>query len=286
MLKGSIDQVRTAAARIKFLPIRGVEIIGYDESTDPSCAFLSSMHALRYLRVFARPLTDMEAIESLERLQALKIQHVGKRQSISLSFHKFSVLDSIVLEWFHGAENVFDASPLRSVSVMYCPIKTSEAFLRLSNLVRIHLSSSELTEINAFARIINLVWIALHDLRSLINYTGLSGHKNIRFLWIERCQRLRSLEFLRGMSSLETLRILDCGEITDIKALASLRNLRHIHIHGDIRVINGDFDFLRDLPRLESVIIKGLPNRDIEYWKRRNRKYLLLRPDLVNTIID
>ena len=229
VLKGSIDQVRTAAARTKFLPIRGVEIIGYDEPTDPNCAFLSSMHALRYLRVFARPLTDIEAIESLERLQALKIQHVGKRQSISLSFQKFSVLDSVALEWFHGAENVFDASPVRSTSLTYCPIKTSEAFLRLSNLVRICLSSSDFTEINAFAQMRNLVWIALHDLRNLINYTGLSGHKNIRFLWIERCQKLRSLEFLQGISSLETLKVLDCGEITDIKALASLRNLRHIH---------------------------------------------------------
>jgi hypothetical protein len=124
------------------------------------------MHALRYLRVFAGPLTNIEAIQSLKRLQALRIEHVGKRQSISLSFDEFPVLNSVVLEWFRGAEDVFKASPLRSISLMYFPMKTSEALLRLSNLVRIRLSSCELTEVNAFAEIRTLVWIALHDLKN------------------------------------------------------------------------------------------------------------------------
>jgi len=155
VLTGSIDQVRICAARTKLLPIRGVEIISYNEPGDPNCAFLASMHALRYLRVFAGPLTNIEAIQSLKRLQALRIEHVGKRQSISLSFDEFPVLNSVVLEWFRGAEDVFKASPLRSISLMYFPMKTSEALLRLSNLVRIRLSSCR-----------TLVWIALHDLKN------------------------------------------------------------------------------------------------------------------------
>jgi hypothetical protein len=114
----------------------------------------------------------------------------------------------------------------------------------------------------------------------LENFHGLSGHPALGFLWIEACPKLGTLEWLGGMERLETLRILDCGKIVGIEVFRSLHCLRHLHIHGAIIVAADDFTFLRNLQNIESVVLKEMSNADIEYWKKRSKRYDLLRSDL------
>lgn len=280
VLKGSVDEVREAARRIKLVRINGVEIIGLDPPNNPSCAFLTDMRTLRFARLFARRLTDLESLQSLKELRRLAIEHTAKGQSIPIDFRSLPALESAALEWFQGAESIFGASNLRSADLAYYPAASSSSFVKLRHLERLRLAACALTEIEALGQIPSLTWLAPLRLDKLENFSGLSAHPALRFLWIEGCPKLRSLEWLAGMEALETLRILDCGEISGIGVVRRLPCLRHIHVHGSVKVVAQDMSFLRDLPNLESVAIKGLPSRKAEYWKGRNRAYSLLRSDL------
>jgi hypothetical protein len=84
----------------------------------------------------------------------------------------------------------------------------------------------------------------------------------------------------RGHAELETLRILDCGEITGLEVLRSLPRLRHVHIHGSTKVLAADLAFLRNMADLDSVVVKGLPQEEAVYWAQRNKNYDVLRSDL------
>jgi len=214
VLKGSVDEVREAARRIKLVRINGVEIIGLDPPNNPSCAFLTDMRTLRFARLFARRLTDLESLQSLKELRRLAIEHTAKGQSIPIDFRSLPALESAALEWFQGAESIFGASNLRSADLAYYPAASSSSFVKLRHLERLRLAACALTEIEALGQIPSLTWLAPLRLDKLENFSGLSAHPALRFLWIEGCPKLRSLEWLAGMEALETLRILDCGEIS------------------------------------------------------------------------
>jgi hypothetical protein len=280
VLAGTVDEVRRVARLAKFLPIRGVEIIGYQRPDNPSCAFIAHLCKLRYVRLFARPLNAIESVQSLPYLRHLAILHTVKNQVISIDFTLFRALERVELQWFEGAEGIFDARQVRSLNLFDCPISNSYKFERLHRLISLLLSVGRLVDTHGFSGLFALRWLALLHQRDLKDFGGLSRHPSLRFLWIEGCPSLGNIEWLVGMRQLETLQILDCGDITGVDVLRSLPRLRHVHIHGSTRVSATDLAFLRGMANLESVVIKGLSNAEATYWARRNKTYDLLRSDL------
>jgi hypothetical protein len=82
------------------------------------------------------------------------------------------------------------------------------------------------------------------------------------------------------MEALETLRILDCGPVVGLDALLTLPRLRHLFIEGDTTIVDFDARLLRNISGLESVVIKGFPDEEANYWTQHNQAYDLLRSDL------
>jgi hypothetical protein len=280
VLTGTVDEVRKRANFSKFLPIRGLEIIGHQRPENPSCAFISQLHGVQYVRLFAGPLTDIESVQSLPHLRHLAILHTAKDQLIAIDFGSLSVLERAELQWFKGAEEILQARQIRSLDLLECPLSSSDIFVKLDGLISLRLSLGRLADTRGISHLSALRWLALLNQNELRNFGGLSGHPSLGFLWIEACPKLGNIEWLAGMPQLETLRILDCGEITGIKVLQSLPRLRHVHIHGSIKVETADFAFLQNMANLDSVVVKDLPKREAAYWARHNQKYDLLRSDL------
>lgn len=280
VLVGSIDEVRTASRRLKFLRIKGVEIVGHRPPLNPSCAFLAEMPWLRNLRVFAHPLKDLEIVQYLLNLRRLTIQHIGKTQTLRLRFETLRSLRHLTIEWFRGADGLFELQDMETLNLSNYDAVASRAFASLSNLRCLRLADSQITEMASFTQLQQLRWLALLGLGRLMDFSGISGNKKLRFLWIEGCPNLSSLEFLHGMEALETLRILDCGPVVGLDALLTLPRLRHLFIEGDTTIVGFDARLLRNVSGLESVVVKGFPNEEANYWTQHNQAYDLLRSDL------
>jgi hypothetical protein len=279
VLKGTVDEVRKFARFAKFLPIRGVEITGYDRPENPSCAFISELQKVQYVRLFAGPLKNIESVQSLPRLRHLAILHTAKDQVIAIDFASLPELERVALQWFEGAEGILHARQLRSLDLLDWPLSNSHDFGKLDRLISLRFSVGRLADTRGFKRLLALRWLGLHHQRELTDFSGLSRHPSLGFLWIEACPNLGNIEWLADMPQLETLRILDCGEISGVEALRSLPRLRHVHIHGSTRVRAANFAFLQNMANLESVFINGLPKPEATYWARRNKKYDLLRSE-------
>lgn len=282
VVKGKVDDVRRGSRRAKFLPINGVEIIGYGQPANPSCEFLEELSTIQFARIYAYNLTHLDNVGSLAQLRHLQLTHVLRGQVIAVDLGTLRKLKRAVLHWFTGAETIFGAKQLRDLMLTGCPISNSQPIGQLDNLLRLRLISGRLREVGSLRQLTSLCWLALHDHRKLSDFRGLSGHPTIQFLWIEGCRKFGSFQWLAGMPRLETLRILDCGRISGIEALQSLPRLKHVHIHGDVKIPASDFSFLHRMPSLESVYIRGMPRTDAEHWDRRRVEYSLVRRDLLD----
>jgi hypothetical protein len=280
VLTGTIDEIRKVASLAKVLPIRGVEIIGYHRPDNPSCAFIAQLHKVQYVRLFARPLVEIESVQSLPYLRHLDVLYTAKNQEIVIDFASLRALKRVELQWFEGAERIFDARQVRFLHLLECPLLSSDNFEKLDSLILLRLSAGSLADTRGFRQLSALRWLGLLNQKALKDFRGLAGHPSLRFLWIEAGPNLANIEWLAGMPQLETLRILDCGEITGIEVLQSLPRLRHVHIHGSTSVRADSFVFLRSMANLDSAVVKGLPQTEAAYWARRNKKYDLLRSEL------
>jgi len=280
VLRGTVDEVRKHARFAKFLPIRGIEITSHQRPENPSCAFISQLCKVQYVRLFAEPLNEIESVQSLSHLRHLAILHTAKDQVIAIDFGFLPALERVELQWFEGAERILHAAQNRSLDLLDCPLSSSYNFQKLDRLISLRLSVGKLVDTRGVSRLSALRWLALLGQRELKDFGGLSRHPSLGFLWIEACPNLGNIEWLADMPQLETLRILDCGEITGIEVLRSLPRLRHVHIHGSTTARGADFAFLRRMANLDSVVVKGLPKEEATYWAQRNKKYDLLRPDL------
>jgi hypothetical protein len=280
VLRGHIDEVRAAVRLARMLPITGADILGRGQASDASCAFLREVPTIRDLRLVAAGLADIEAVQGLDGLQRIAIVRVAEGQSIQLDLSAFRSLEHAEIEWFDGADSIFRSRTLRSLALSYCPLRRSDALRGLTNLVTLRLSGGRLQETAALRELCCLRWLALLAEKKLEDFSGLSAHPAIKFLWIEDCRHLATMEWLDGMAALETLRILDCGSIVDFGTLSSLMELRHVHIHGDVKISFPDTNFLRAMPHMEHVFVKGLPATEAKFWANRNKHYRLLRDDL------
>ena len=280
LIKGTVDQVRKRVGGARLMPIRAVEITGPSPAGDRSCAFLAELTDLEYLRLHAAELSDIEAIQALPRLTQLSITRVAKRQSIAVDLAALTTLARLDTEWFVGAVSLFGSVSISDLCLTKDPQPTSDALARLSRLCSLRLAAGGLREVRAVGQLRELTWLALLNMRRLEDFGGLRGHPSLSYVWLEGCPKLNTLEILADMSSLETLRILDCGDLTGVEALGRLPHLRHLHIHGLTRAVAHDWAFLRAMPKLESVVVKGMAKAESEYWQARNRGYDLLRGDL------
>jgi hypothetical protein len=189
VLTGTVDEVRKLARLAKLLPIRGLEIISHERPENPSCAFMSQLHKLQYVRLFAGPLNDIESVQSLPHLRRLAILHTAKDQAIAIDFASLPTLEHVELQWFAGAEEILHARRVRSLHLLECPLSSSDAFLELDRLICLRLSLG----------LSALRWLALLNQNELRDFGGLSGHPSLAFLWIEACSNLGNIEWLADM---------------------------------------------------------------------------------------
>jgi hypothetical protein len=79
VLKGSVDDVQQVARRARFLPLKGVEIVGYGQPVNPSCEFLEELTTIRYARIYAFDLTHLESLGSVTQLRQLQIAYASDK---------------------------------------------------------------------------------------------------------------------------------------------------------------------------------------------------------------
>jgi hypothetical protein len=96
VLKGSVDDVRQVTRRARFLPLKGVEIIGYGQPVNPSCEFLEELTTIRYARIYAFDLTHLESLGSVTQLRQLQIAYASDK-IISVNLGRLPHLERVDL---------------------------------------------------------------------------------------------------------------------------------------------------------------------------------------------
>jgi hypothetical protein len=228
-------------------------------------SFLQELPFLTGLRLVGQCPKDFSPILSIRGLRALEIELTEKPKGLELG--RLDKLEILVIDWFSGAESLFECGRLRELSIDGYPGSLgSLPFGKLVGLQDLRLAGGGLTEIGSFAELSELRRLQLLDLKHLQSLRGIEGVCALQRLRIDGCTRINSIEPVRNLSQLEFLWMVDCGDVESLKPVQNLHKLKSLLFGGRTVIKDGDISVLLEL-------------QELSHWGFANLKHYNLRQD-------
>jgi len=209
---------------------------------------------------------DFDAINCLMNLRVLK---VFRKSYGSIDFRNLSMLEELDIQWDRRYIDAFRLPNLKSLTVHYCDLVDLSCFSRLHQLEVMDLRSfSRLKCLDGISELKHLCWFDLSYARNLTSIRGIEALDCIESVGFLACKRISDLALLSELKSLKSLGLESMGSVETVGFLKKCLNLEQLAVVGDTSVLDGDFDFLLDLPHM-----KGFGFQMRKHYKRRFEEY-------------
>jgi hypothetical protein len=235
------------ARRLQAAGVREAWIKGFGQSDLPDLSILEGV--VDELNVVTLNLRSDAAVVSLPGLKALSLQSYARNP---LDLRRFQHLERLSLIWRPGAERLFQATALGSLSITGYPFADLAPLHRLTGLQQLTIRNSrKLLTLAGVEALGALTELSLRDDRSLGTLDPLgTAPCRLRKLWVQSCRKLTSIEPVRGQSELEYFDLTEDGRIDSLAPLAGLQKLRRFLFYESTVIADGDLSVLLQLPSL------------------------------------
>ncbi|MGG6231480.1 hypothetical protein [Tenacibaculum sp. SDUM215027] len=220
--KGGIDSIRVCREINRknffneflkyFEDIEGLNLSPYGEGV--SYDFLYDMTSLKYLHLHTMYPVDFEKLKELETLS------LWWNKKMITNFDKLQNLE-------HLSITEFDEKDLTKLS-------------SLTNLKTLSFKTAKIKSLKGIETLTKLKCVSFGGVRSLTDISDITTLQKLKFLEFDICWKLQNFNPIGELKELEVLKLLDCKNLTSIKFVKDMPNLRQLYTLGTT-IIN-DFD--------------------------------------------
>ncbi|MCF8410031.1 MAG: hypothetical protein K9G31_01960 [Crocinitomicaceae bacterium] len=185
---------------------------------------------------------DNTIIESLINLEFLGLKTIGKH---IISFKNLRKLQYLYLEFDKKINNIDVLNELERLT-LYKWKKNQwnlilPNFLKRLEIVSNHFESLTFIENNQYEE------LGLYYMPKLITLNGIFENKKLKKIHLKSCKRFKTYEELLNFPELEELIIEDCGVIDSIQSLKILPKLKSLRIIGNNDLMDKETEFIEEL---------------------------------------
>ncbi len=219
--------------------------------TGTSLDFLKQLPFLEGLLLLVYHIPNTSAVRSLHNLRSFIN---GCRDKTPLDFDQFPHLEKCGINWRKGSESLFRCSTLKWLNISNLADKTTEDFVRLTNLNLLEVTyGPQVKNLAGLDSLKSLKTLGLYWLRHLTTLADIGTLTELEVLDIQTCTKLTSLEDVGSLTGLKFLNVVSCGEIASLKPIASLPILQRIGFIGT-NILDGDLSVLANSASLKNYI--------------------------------
>ena len=219
--------------------------------TGISLDFLKQLPFLEGLLLLVYHIPDTSAVQSLHNLRSFIN---GCRDKTPLDFDQFPHLKKCGINWRKKSESLFDCSTLEWLNISNLADKTTEDFVRLTNLKSLEITfGPQVKNLAGLESLKSLRTLGLYWLRHLTSLADISALTELEVLDIQTCTKLTSLEDIAPLTGLKFLNVVSCGEIPSLYPIKDLPNLQQIGFVGT-NILDGDLSVLAASASLRNYI--------------------------------
>lgn len=245
---------------------------------DNNVSFLEGLGHLKKLKIIAHKIENLKVINQLYNLRYLSLD-VGSQSKDSIDFANFSELKECSFHWLKGSRNLSCCQTLEKIFLYDYPSQDMETVFKLKNLRELHVvSSRRIDNIDGIDQLGLLTHLELSYLHKLSCIFPLSTLKKLTHLEINSCKKINNIEALSTLINLKILLLENLDDIISLKPLKSCINLEYLGFTNSTKILDGDFDFLKELTQLKTIVYQ---NRKHYSDKRQDlQRILALRHSL------
>ncbi len=212
--------------------------------------FLHEIPKLRELHLLSPNLVDLTALSSLNQIKSLTLE-VSRRARLDLE--SFSLLEQFSGFWHTVRDTVFRAPRLKRLRFIGYPGAVAQGFASLQQLQGLALYSPKCAELGDVFEVSQLRSLSIAHASSLSTLEGVARLNILRELSLVSCPRIHKINALTGLRMLESLILEDCRDIASLEPIRALTSISTLRVVGNTRVADGDLSALDDLRNLKSV---------------------------------
>lgn len=235
--------------------VDGVELNSAKGSWDDTLKFLEDVPDLRHLTLIDLAAKDVGSIQGLSRLQTLTLSAYA---TSTLDFSRFPNLKTAFIEWRRSYRNLSACIGLEDLYLNRYSERSLLALKPMRQMVRLRVGDSRtLSTSDGIAGLTRLRTIGLYGLPRLNNLEPLRALAgSLEVVELNQCRYLSTIDPIAELKQLKQLLLVDCGRVPSVRAVAECPRLRQFFFYGDTNVVDGDLEFLRQMP-LTDVAFKN-----------------------------
>lgn len=204
--------------------------------------------------------TTYQGLEKLTKLVEIRLEDTPNPP---LDLLVFKELQRCYLDWHKRYPPAFFALPkLNEVTLTHYSAKDCSDIAQAHKLIRLDLQQGGIQSLNGIEHLSHLKYLSLAYMRNLQDISAAASLRQLEVLHIEKCPKVVDVDFVRGLSNLQTL-FIDCGSAgyTDLKWMSKLDALIDVLIAVPVQSV--DWDIVFALPNLQRVVINTHPGYQI-----------------------
>lgn len=209
--------------------------------------FLRELTNLKYFKLIAGKVTGLHYLKNLTKLRYVSISASCNEV---VDFSNLSYLRYCFLEWWKGAESIFDCINLEYLYLNSLKNIDSNRLKSFKKVRKLTIGNSTIGELNWATSLPVLEKLELIKCRKINDFKPLASCKKLKWLAINGCKGLSTIDFVAELENLEIFVFSDCGEISSIAPLTSMSSLKAVSFSGTTTIEDGDLFPLLSLPKL------------------------------------
>lgn len=217
---------------------------------DTDISFVSDLHFLTGIEVYSWRVKDVTPIFGIAGLRYVGLQ--SEFTSVA-RFDALIKLETCKLVWRPKVTGLEQCSKLRHVNIDNYPESDLTQLSSLSLLQRLQVSSKKLSSLQGVQLMPSLRDIDVFDCPRLQDVSWLTGCVSLRSMEFESCRKMAKIPEDLKSNCLETVELVDCGEVVSLAPLQNCINLTKLRFVGDTRIIDGDFQWMVEHQNLRNV---------------------------------
>jgi hypothetical protein len=217
---------------------------------DEDISFLSNLSFLEGVEVYSWAVRDVTPIFRNTRLRYVGIQ---SKFNSTAEFQALKNLEVCKLYWRPKISGLESCANLRHLNIVDYPDSDLTRFASLSQLARLQISSRTLFSLEGIGSMSGLKVLDIANCPRLTDIAALASCSTVESVTLDSCKQMSEIPSRLCLDNLQEFFIVDCGKIKTLKPLASCKNLSTLKFTGDTYIVDGDLDFLAKHPAVRDV---------------------------------
>jgi hypothetical protein len=218
---------------------------------EPNLDFLDELPFLTSITLLFHHIGDISKIQSLKHLKKLDLQ--CRFDKTYIDFNSFPELQVCWFYWRPGANTLMNNTKVNEIRTSRYPYKSLLEMSKLSNLEKLEISTSAITNLDGITNLSKLKKLELGYLTKLKSINGVSSLSHIEIFRLNTCKNISILDEVQDLDKLKVLEFANCGDIESLRPLRNLKSLEHVIFYESTNILDGDISVLKYLPNLKDV---------------------------------